>query len=123
MPIEKFDTERFPAEELDLLEYVTALSDVIAPDIAFDADGTAYETPSQAPFLFMFRYNRNALSVPVSYEEYMRHASDSSSLMDMIEAIGIDPEKFWYLLLFVSDYVVGSTIDTTKLSRTPAEED
>ena len=114
--------DSFDADEDKLLEYVRAVADVIAPDFAFDSAGTPYATESQAPYLFMRRYNSGKLNVNPEYEDYIRKVKGEERLIDIIESLGIDVEKFWYLLLFVSDYVVGSAFDTLKLRNSPKQD-
>ena len=122
MPIEKFTTEDYNALEDALLEYVNAVAEVYAPDFAFDADGMAYPTESQAPRIFRIRYNKGFLTGGFSYEDYTRSKRAEENIIDIIEALGIDVEKFWYLLLFVHDYVMGSTVDTQRFSKSPRQE-
>lgn len=122
MPIDRFHTDCYNAVEDRLLEYVTAVADRIAPDFAFTPDGNACATDSQAPFMFRRRYNRGKLNAGFSYGAYIRRSGADESLIGMIEGMGIDPEKFWYLLLFVSDYVVGSTFNTLKIVNSPKQD-
>ena len=122
MPIEKFDTENYVAAEDALLEYVNAVADEYAPDFVFDTDGEAYPTESQAPMRFRHRYNKGLLPGGFNYEGYTRRRRFEESIIDIIEALGIDAEKFWYLLLFINDYVLGSTLNTLKLSKSPRQE-
>lgn len=122
MPIDRFHPDCYNAVEDRLLEYVTAVADRIAPDFVFTPDGTACATASQAPFMFQRRYNQGKLNAGFSYGAYIRRNGADESLIDMIEGMGIDPEKFWYLLLFVSDYVVGSTFNTLKIVNSPKQD-
>ena len=122
MPIQRFDTENYVAAEDALLEYVNAVADEYAPDFAFDPDGEAYPTDSQAPMRFRHRYNSGLLPGGFNYEDYTRRRRFEESIIDVIEALGIDAEKFWYLLLFINDYVLGSTLNTLKLSKSPRQE-
>lgn len=122
MPIDKFDTEHFNAAEDNLLEYVIAVADKIAPDYCI-MDNNAYEVDSQAPVIFRQRYNNNTLSTAfLSYHDFTAAQHGENSIAEMLESLGIDIEKFWYLLLFTVDYVVGSTFNTIKLNDTPREE-
>lgn len=123
MPIVRFDTEAYIKEEMDLLEYVIAVADRVAPDVVISSDGKAYEVDSQAPFLFKRRYNNGMLNVRFSYADFVRQDHiDNENIIDIIHAVGVDPEKFWYLLLFVADYVEGSTVDTLKCHPSPKKE-
>lgn len=122
MPIEKFDTDNYNREQYDMLEYLIAVADRVTPDIAHDADGNLYSADSQAPHIFMRRYNSGSLDVSFTYDDYMRRVRHEENIIDIIDGLRIDREKFWYLLLFVTDYVVGSTTDTLKLKDSPKEE-
>ena len=105
------------------MEYMTAVADRFAPDFVFDSEGNAFEVDSQAPFIFKRRYNNAKLKVSFSYADYIsRDINDNENAIDIIHALGIDVEKFWYLLLFVVDYVEGSTSGTLKCSPSPREE-
>ena len=71
----------------------------------------------------MRRYNRRQLYGRLSYEEYMRRSiTNEETIQDIIHALGIDSEKFWYLLLYAYDYVVGCTQNTVALKHSPIEE-
>lgn len=123
MPIERFNTENYNKGEESLLEYMTAVADRFAPDFVFDSEGNAFEVDSQAPFIFKRRYNNAKLKVSFSYADYIsRDINDNENAIDIIHALGIDVEKFWYLLLFVVDYVVGSTSGALKCNPSPREE-
>lgn len=123
MPIERFDTEKYNEEEENLLEYMIAVADRFAPDIVIGSDGMAYEVDSQAPLMFKRRYNQGKLNVSFSYADYLKQdRNDNENAIDIIRALGIDAEKFWYLLLFVTDYVEGSTVNTLKCNPSPRQE-
>lgn len=120
MQKDKFHIECYDAKDEELLEYVTAVADEFAPDISIDDRGVPYKGASQAPFIFKRRYNNGSLKAIDKYSIYKQIGCETAQ--DIIKALGIDPEKFWYLLLFVSDYVKGSTINTLKTKTTPKEE-
>ncbi|MBD5171586.1 MAG: hypothetical protein HDT07_06230 [Bacteroidales bacterium] len=119
MPIDQFQIDKYSTDEDNLLEYVIKVADVIAPDIVFGDSGTPYNVDSLAPSIFKRRYNRRELNVYFHYEDYIKTADDNESVIDIIHALEIDPEKFWYLLLFISDYVSGCTL---QCSATPKQE-
>ncbi len=57
------------------------------------------------------------------YEDYIKASSNNNkSTIDIIRALEIAPKKFWYLLLFISDYVSGSTLNTLQCNATPKQE-
>ena len=123
MPIVRFDTESYNKEEENLLEYLIAVADRFAPDLVIGSDGNAYEVDSQAPLIFKRRYNQGKLKASFSYADYLKQdVNDNENPIDIIRALGIDVEKFWYLLLFVADYVEGSTTKTLKCGPSPREE-
>ena len=123
MPVEKFQTEVYDEGEANILEYMIKVADVFAPDIAFDSNGTPHKVDSQAPLTFKRRYNNGMLNVYFNYEEYLgKKSNDNEKVIDIIRALGIDPVKFWYLLLFISDYVSGSTLNTMVCEPTPKQE-
>lgn len=100
-----------------------AVADKCNPDFIFEADGNAVPVDSQAPFIFMRRYNRRQLYGQFSYEEYMKRSiANEETIQDIIHALGIDSEKFWYLLLFAYDYVIGCTRNVAALKLSPSEE-
>ena len=122
MPVEKFQTEVYDEGEANILEYMIKVADVFAPDIAFDSNGTPHKVDSQAPFIFKRRYNNGILNVYFNHEEYLgKKSNDNEKVIDIIRALGIDPVKFWYLLLFISDYVSGSTLNTLVCEPTPKQ--
>lgn len=123
MPIDKFHIDCYDAEEENLLEYITTVADKFCPDFIFESDGKPIPVDSQAPFIFKRRYNQQKLTGNFRYGEYMKTSiTNDETIQDIIRALGIDPEKFWYLLLFVYDYVMGSTQNTTALKDSPIEE-
>lgn len=123
MPIDKFLTDQYDLEEENLLEYLTTVALKFCPDFVFEADGTAVAVGSQAPFIFKRRYNNGKLDMPFDYNNYIKGVENNNeAAIDIIRAIGIDPEKFWYLLLFVYDYVTGSTKCTMSVKPSPTEE-
>ena len=123
MPIDKFDTDNYRREQYDLLEYLITVADYIAPDIATDAEGNMCACDSQAPHIFMRRYNRNLLNAQFTYADYTcRERLHNENIIDIIEGLGIDADRFWYLLLFISDYAKGSTTDTLRVTDSPKEQ-
>lgn len=123
MPIDKFHIDSYDAEEENLLEYMTTVADKFCPDFIFESDGNPIPVDSQAPFIFKRRYNQQKLNGNFRYGEYLKTSiTNDETIQDIIRALGIDPDKFWYLLLFVYDYVTGSTQNTTAFKDSPIEE-
>ena len=48
--------------------------------------------------------------------------TNEETIQDIIRGLGIDSDKFWYLLLFVYDYVIGSTQNTLTFKSSPVAE-
>lgn len=122
MPLDKFQIDGYNQEDESLLEYVVKVANVFAPDIVIE-NGVPYKYDSQAPIIFKRRYNNDKLNVYFSYKDYIKTDRNANeNVIDIIEALGIDPEKFWYLLLFISDYVSGSTLNTLQCNATTKQE-
>lgn len=123
MPIERFHIDNYSNDENNLLEYVINVANEFTPDIVLDENGTPYKVESQAPIIFKRRYNNGKLNVYFRYEDYIKASiNNNESITNIISALEIDPEKFWYLLLFISDYVSGSTLNTLQCNTTPKQE-
>lgn len=123
MPIDKFEIDRHNLEHEDLLEYVINVANEFTPDISIDENGMPYRGVSQAPFIFKHRYNSGKLNTYFKYEDYISTSkTNNESAIEIIQALNIDSDKFWYLLLFISDYVSGSTLNTLKCNATPKQE-
>ena len=63
---------------------------------------------------FKKRYNAKVLNVHYTFEKYIQY----EDIQNTLEALDIDREKFWYLLLFVSDYIYGSCLEGIKVKET-----
>lgn len=123
MPIDRFQIDNYNNDENSLLEYVINVANEFIPDIVLDENGIPHKVESQAPLIFKRRYNNDKLNVYFSYKDYIKTDKNANeNVIDIIEALGIDPEKFWYLLLFISDYVGGSTLNTLTCNATPKQE-
>ena len=125
--------------DIELLDYVWKVANYFLPNICGSI------TYSQAPAIFCERYHQRKLSIEEryerdkefyisnqSFEDYMKfHAEDRPlkdsfkerylncrELQDTIAAFGLDVSKFWYLLLFVHDYIedIGSNSPTLEKS-------
>lgn len=121
MPIDNFTTDKYVGQEEELLEYVTVIADKFHPDMEIQEDGSSVLLPSQSPYQFMQRYNAGKLNVFFNYDNYMRN-DNIDSIQAIIKALGIDSDKFWYLLLFISDYVSGKALNTWKFNDTSKGE-
>ena len=63
---------------------------------------------------FKKRYNAKVLNAHYTFEKYIQY----EDIQNTLEALDIDREKFWYLLLFVSDYIYGSCLEGIKVKET-----
>ena len=146
-PIDKFTLGKYVKEEDDLLEYVEMLGCKCHPDYDFirvkkeiedrtETNETEVATEQQATeqqaaaeeeeetkYVFMGttvtqefkkRYNAKVLNARYTFEKYIQY----KDIQNTLEALNIDREKFWYLLLFVSDYIYGSCLEGIKVKET-----
>ena len=145
-PIDKFTLDKYVREEDDLLEYVEMLGCKCHPD--YDLIRVKKEIENKAEtneaeqeeeiveeevvekdegeikFVFMGttvtqefkkRYNAKVLNAHYTFEKYLQ----DKDVQNTLEALNIDKEKFWYLLLFVSDYIHGSCLEGAKVKEAP----
>lgn len=118
--IEKFSLDEYIEEEVQLLEYVEMLACSCHPDYDWDDEvgGMApCGTASTALFCFCNRYNIKSLIAYYSYEDYI----SNKDIQDTLQALNIDINKFWYLLLFISDYTASCCLRGEKVQDTPKE--
>ena len=113
-PIDKFTLDKYVKEEDDLLEYVKQVAMEFCPDVY---EGT-YILETQALDIFKNRYNQKFITNKFSYADYKKE----DSIQKALQGIGIDINKFWYLVLFVFDYSNGSCLEGMKLYDSPKEE-
>ena len=113
-PIDKFTLDKYVKEEDDLLEYVKQVAMEFCPDVYA---GT-YILETQALDIFKNRYNQKFITNKFSYADYKKE----DSIQKALQGIGIDINKFWYLVLFVFDYSNGSCLEGMKLYDSPKEE-
>ena len=127
LPDIKLNSEDFlEYQDIELLDYVCEVANYFLPNIGDTI------TESKAPAIFCERYHQKNLSIEEryerykkfyisnqSFEDYLKSHSDDKPLKDSfkerylnnrelqntIEAFGLDVSKFWYLLLFVHDYI------------------
>ena len=133
-PIDKFTLDKYVKEEDDLLEYVEMLGCKCHPDYDFirvkkeiedkaETNEAAAEEEEETKYVFMGttvtqefkkRYNAKVLNAHYTFEKYIQY----KDIQNTLEALNIDREKFWYLLLFVSDYIYGSCLEGIKVKET-----
>ncbi|MEY8707429.1 hypothetical protein AALK94_08855 [Bacteroides faecichinchillae] len=114
-PIDKFTLDKYVKEEEDLLEYVEMLGCKCHPDWDFDKERNYVFMGTTVTQEFKKRYNERILEVPYKFEKYIQY----EDVQNTLEALNIDREKFWYLLLFVSDYIYGSCLEGAKVKEAP----
>lgn len=106
------------AEEDELLEYIEQVGCQYCPDVDWDEEtNDYYTTGTTALYWFKRRYNAGVLNASFKYEDYI----NNKDIQGTLQALNIDIEKFWYLLLFVSDYIVGSCLEGYKCHDTPRQ--
>lgn len=130
--------ESYKCLDEPLLEYVWEVANHFLPD---------YEDVSAAPAIFANRYAERNLSVEERYErskemktfkgtleEYKKREYrklddsfkktflDNKDLQNTIEAFGFDISKFWYLLLFIHDFIEDIGTDSPTVEK-PLLED
>ena len=113
-PIDKFTLDKYVKEEDDLLEYVKQ----VAMEFCLEVYEGTYILETQALDIFKNRYNRKFIENKFSYADYKKE----DSIQKALQGIGIDINKFWYLVLFVFDYSNGSCLEGLKLYDSPKEE-
>lgn len=96
-----------------LLEYVVDFANKEFP--AYDGEGF-YE--SNMPDLFGIRYVKGMIK-PIGFDKYL---DDKLEIQYTLDAFGLDSNKFWYLCLFLKDYVKGQTTNAIKTNPTHREE-
>lgn len=130
--------ESYECLDVPLLEYVWIIANKFIP---------AYEDVSTAPAIFANRYFERNLSIEERYERAKemrlfkgtlekyketsyRKLNDSfkekflenEDLQNTIEAFGLDVSKFWYLLLFVYDFIEDIGTNAPLLGKSVLED-
>jgi hypothetical protein len=99
--IDLFFVDRFGDEEMAFLGYVEQLGLFISPEYASDKKGNVNKT-TNLHNIFAERYNDRELSCPpFTPHDVFRHKDICATLQDKC----VDQKKFWYLLLFVFDFI------------------
>lgn len=74
--------------------------------------------PSQTPDTFKGRYNRGILKGKFSFDSYIKN----KELQELLAVLGLDAEKFWYLLLFCYDCSWGKCMEGIEIKESPKEQ-
>ena len=116
-PIDNFSFQ-YSEEEYSLLDYIYPVAQEYAPDFDYNEDtGESYMAVSQASDIFKGRYNARKLRHKFTVEEYMQ----DKELQGYLQALELDSEKFWYLLLFCYDYSWGICMKGIEINKFPVE--
>lgn len=150
LPDLKVDWDRgYEYLDVPLLDYVWAVANKYRPSVQETEEGIMIPADSVAPAIFSNRYFERNLTPMGRYERAiemgMRNASfeeyskwkreyrklddsfkekflNNKDLQNTIEAFGLDVSKFWYLLLFVYDYIEDIGTNAPVLGKSPREE-
>ena len=118
MPVDKFTEDTYIEFEYQLLDYLEQVALEFNPDMEFDADGNMYPCDTLALERFKRRYNRKFIDIKFKHEDYL-HNKD---IQDTLKELGVDIDKFWYLLLYVMDYTAGYCWDAIEVKESPKEQ-
>ena len=101
------------------LEYMEAIAIEYIPDVDIDpSTGERYICGTTALPIFIRRYNQNELYGNFTYEEYIAH----EDIQNTLKGLGVDIDKFWFLLLFIFDYTCGTCLDGMKATGIGIEQ-
>ena len=111
--------DKFSIQYSELLEYIYPVTQEYFPDFDYDEDtGQTYMLPSQTPDTFKGRYNRGILKGRFSFDSYIKN----KELQELLAVLGLDAEKFWYLLLFCYDCSWGKCMEGIEIKESPKEQ-
>lgn len=117
-PFDKLEENYFP-KGIELLEYMENLAVQYVPDIDIDpSTGEKYICGTTALPIFIRRFNQNKLYGNFTYEDYIAN----ENIQKTLKGLGIDIDKFWFLLLFIFDYTCGTCLDGIKATGVGAEQ-
>lgn len=131
LAIGRFSSERYKYYNVPQLEYVCEIANYLLP--VFHPEDESYDPYSPAPAIFANRYLDSLLSTEqrferakvineCPYDDYYSYEQaqlnmrlldrsfkerylNNTDLQNTIKAFGLDVSKFWYLLVFVKDYI------------------
>lgn len=118
IPTIKFTEDTYIEFEYQLLDYIEQVALEFNPDMGFDADGNMYPCGTLAIERFKVRYNRKFIDIKFKYEDYLHN----EEVQDTLKELGVDIDKFWYLLLYVMDYTAGCCWDAIEVKESPKEQ-
>ena len=117
-PIERLEETYFP-KGIELLEYMEEVAVLYVPDYDIDHEtGEQYIYGTTALPLFIRRYNQNKLYGNFTYEDYIAN----EDIQNTLKGLGVDIDKFWFLLLFIFDYTCGTCLEGMKATGIGIEQ-
>lgn len=101
------------------LEYMEAIAVEYVPDVDIDLEtGEQYICGTTALPIFIRRCNQNKLYGNFTYEDYIAN----EDIQNTLKGLGVDIDKFWFLLLFIFDYTCGTCLDGMKATGIGIEQ-
>lgn len=117
-PIERLEETYFP-KGIELFEYMEEVAVLYVPDYDIDHEtGEQYIYGTTALPLFIRRYNQNKLYGNFTYEDYIAN----EDIQNTLKGLGVDIDKFWFLILFIFDYTCGTCLDGMKATGIGIEQ-
>ena len=117
-PFDKLE-ENYFSKGIELLEYMESLAVQYVPDIDIDpSTGEKYICGTTALPIFIRRFNQNKLYGNFTYEDYIAN----ENIQKTLKGLGIDIDKFWFLLLFIFDYTCGTCLNGIKATGVGIEQ-
>ncbi len=117
-PIERLEETYYP-KGIELLEYMEEVAVLYVPDYDIDHEtGEQYIYGTTALPLFIRRYNQNKLYGNFTYEDYIAN----EDIQNTLKGLGVDIDKFWFLLLFIFDYTCGTCLEGMKATGIGIEQ-
>lgn len=117
-PIERLEETYYP-KGIELLEYMEEVAVLYAPDYDIDHEtGEQYIYGTTALPIFVRRYNQNELYGNFTYEDYIAN----KDIQNTLKGLGVDIDKFWFLLLFIFDYTCGTCLEGMKATGIGIEQ-
>jgi len=120
MPVDKFtDLETYypdVSKEDDILDYIWTLALILLPAAEEYSEYTILG--SLAISKFKKRYNDRLIDIPLTYDDYIAE----NEIQTTIKGLGMDPDKFWYALLFIKDYTDGECLPEFGRGDAPINE-
>ncbi|NDV56852.1 hypothetical protein D0T85_01805 [Bacteroides sp. 519] len=102
-----------------LLEYVIELCDNILPTVLLDENEEPYLSTSLAPKTFAIRYHKGLISTSSDFR--LKYDNDEW-IVNTLQKLNYDRNKFWYLLLFVKDYIYTMQYKSYKTGTSSLDE-